>query len=91
VIDQNERDGVPYQVVIRCGNSYGASIVRGPHTYGGPQGLFELGVVKFENEGADYHLTYKTPITDDVIGWLTEEDVIRTVEAIAALPPAGVS
>jgi len=34
-------------------NGYGASVVRGPYTYGGPEGLFELAVF-----GQDGHLNY---------------------------------
>lgn len=29
---------------IKFDNGYGASVVKGPHTYGGDQGLYELAV-----------------------------------------------
>jgi hypothetical protein len=61
--------GVGVQALIEFENSYGASIVRTPYTYGGGEGLYELAVFK------DGQLTYDTPITDDVIGHLTEDGV----------------
>jgi len=60
-------------------NGYGASIIRGPHTYGGPE-LYELAVLK------DGDLCYDTPVTDDVLGWLTPEDVTAKLAEIEALP-----
>lgn len=68
---------------FRFDNGYGASVIRGPYTYGGPQGLFELAVLD-KNGG----LTYVTPVTSDVIGYLTEDEVQSTLDQIAALPPA---
>ena len=84
--DRPLNDG--HQVLLQFGNGYGASIVRGPYTYGGPAGLYELGVVAFEGETDEWHLTYKTPLTDDVLGYLTEDDVVRTLTDIHNLPPA---
>lgn len=54
-------------------NGYGASVVKGPYTYGGPQGLYELAVIKGNEEDSD--LCFDSPITSDVIGYLTEEEV----------------
>jgi hypothetical protein len=51
-------------------NGYGASVVSHSYSYGGNRGLFELAVLDKDGE-----LTYDTPITDDVIGHLTQEDV----------------
>lgn len=77
-----------HQVLLQFGNGYGASIVRGPHTYGGPDGLYEVAVIRFEGETGEWHLTYDTPVTDDVLGYLTEEDVARHLTEIHDLPPA---
>jgi hypothetical protein len=73
-----------YQKVWQFPNGYGASVVSGPYTYGGEQGLFELAVLRFDDSG--YTLTYDTPITSDVLGHLTPEDVATTLDAIEALP-----
>jgi hypothetical protein len=61
-------------------NGYGASVVVGPHTYGGEDGLYELGVL-----GKDGKLTYDTPVTDDVEGYLSEDDVTKLLEQIQKL------
>lgn len=63
-------------------NGYGASVVRGPYSYGGDAGLFELAVLDSAGK-----LTYDTPITDDVIGYLTDDAVEALLAEIAALPP----
>lgn len=60
-------------------NKYGVSVIQGQYTYGGDRGLFELAVMK------DGHLCYDTPITDDVIGHLTEEDVTEIMQQVAKL------
>ena len=61
-------------------NGYGASVIIGPHTYGGEDGLYELGVL-----GKDGKLTYNTPVTEDVEGYLSEDDVTKLLEQIQKL------
>jgi len=68
------------QCIVQFPNGYGASIVQGEHTYGGKDGLYELAVF-----GEDGHITYDTPITDDVLGYLTEQDVEDTLNKIKNL------
>ena len=75
--------GVGTQAIYRFGNGYGASVVRTPYTYGGDKGLFELGVIKFN--GDRWRLTCKTPITNDVEGYLKPDDVETLLDRIAAL------
>ena len=70
------------QARIDFDNGYGASIVRGPYTYGGDEGLYELAV--FDENG----ITYSTPITNDVEGNLTEDDVTKLLEQIQLLEVA---
>ena len=74
------------QKVYRFDNGYGASVVSHPFSYGGDEGKFELGVVKFV--GDRFKLTYETPITADVLGYLSEDDVAATLDQIQALPAA---
>lgn len=66
--------GMGKQCVVQFSNGYGASIVQGPHTYGGNNGLYELAVF-----GKDGNITYDTPITDDVLGYLSEQDLEKTL------------
>lgn len=64
-------------------NGFGASVIN--DGYGAESGLYELGVLHND------HLTYETPITDDVLGWLTEDEVAATLDRIAALSPQDVA
>ena len=65
---------------IQFDNGYGASVVKSPFSYGGDKGLYELAVLDSEGE-----LTYGTPVTDDVIGYLRPEDVTDVMEKIQLL------
>lgn len=55
---------------IMFDNGYGASVVSHNYSYGGNSGLYELAVL-----GKDGKLTYDTPITNDVVGYLSPEQV----------------
>lgn len=75
-------DGIQFKASFD--NGYGASIVQHSFSYGNKdQGLWELAVI-----GADGRINYDTPITNDVLGYLTEEDVEKTLLEIKALPKA---
>lgn len=65
-------------------NGYGASVVRHPFSYGHEEGLWELAVL-----GPDGHIIYATPITDDVLGYLSEEAVNEALAKISALGTDG--
>ena len=59
-------------------NGYGVSVVRfttyfGAGSYGSEEGLYEVAVIKGTED--DWNITYDTPITDDVLGHLSEEEV----------------
>ena len=61
-------------------NGYGASVVRHEYSYGGKDGLYEVAVLDSDGE-----LTYSTPVTDDVIGYLRDIDVTDVMEKIQQL------
>jgi hypothetical protein len=65
---------------ITFDNGYGASVVKHEFSYGGKDGLYELAVLDTNGD-----LTYETPITDDVIGYLRPEDVTDVMEKIQKL------
>jgi len=71
-------DGVVSRIVFE--NGYGASVVRHEYSYGGKDGLYELAVLN--NDG---DLTYDTPITNDVLGYLSDKDVTEVLIKIQQL------
>ena len=72
--------GTRQQCIVQFPNGYGASIVKGEHTYGGKDGLYEIAIF-----GKDGEISYSTPITSDVLGYLSEEDVEKTLSDIKNL------
>jgi hypothetical protein len=72
--------GVGVRATITFDNGYGASIVKTPYTYGGDSGKYELAVL--DNDG---NLTYDTPVTDDVIGYLSPTQVTDVMKQIQKL------
>lgn len=88
------------QARIFFSNGYGASVVQNliylpdrniagdivvvAGSYGAEKGLYELAVLSFGNDG--WTLDYTTPVTSDVEGRLTPEDVSDLLAKIEALP-----
>ena len=68
------------QYVVEFPNGYGASVVGGaPGLYGDGTHLFEVAVLKHGQ------VCYDTPITTDVMGYQTEEevtDILRQIETL---------
>ncbi len=73
----NHLGGIRYE--YQFPNGYGASVVKNPMSYGGQDDLWELAVLK---EGK---ICYDTPITDDVIGYLSDEGVNKLLNLIEKL------
>jgi hypothetical protein len=69
------------QRLYKFPNGYGASVIRHAFSYGGPAGFWELAVLDAAGK-----LTYETPITSDVIGWQTDEQIEDLLRQIEALP-----
>ena len=67
------------QKVYEFDNGYGASVIRHKGSYGYAQGKWELAVL----EGGE--LCYTSPITDDVIGHLSEDEVELILKQIEEL------
>ena len=69
-----------HQYVVGFPNGYGASIV------GGASGLYGDGVHSFEVAVLKHgQVCYDTPITNDVMGYQTEEevtDILRQIETL---------
>lgn len=69
-------------------NGYGVSVVQfttpcGSGSYGAQEGLYELAVLKGLEE--DWEICYDTPITDDVMGHLTPEDIDTILNQVESL------
>lgn len=68
------------QKVYEFKNGYGASVICHDGSYGGKDGLWELSVL-----GLDGEISYHTPITQDVIGHQTEEQIETILKEISEL------
>ena len=93
-----QEGGEGTQKIWRFENGYGASVVRFSikrrlstistkiGSYGVDKGLWEMAVIKFNgHEIDDFELCYDTEITSDVIGYLTEKDVLKYLKKIQKL------
>jgi len=79
----------PYtQQVLRFENGYGASIIS--DGYGSESGLLELAVILWiktgPNEEYKFNICYDTPLTENVLGFLTCEEVNQYLKMIKNLP-----
>lgn len=76
--DLSDGSGIYYRTMFE--NGFGVSVIRHKYSYGGQDGLYELAILDTNGE-----ITYDTPITDDVIGCLTEEGVTALLAEIQLL------
>ena len=68
-------------------NNYGVSVVKGPYSYGGRDGLYELAVIHKSPDMSESELDYDNPVANgDVRGYLTPEDVTQLMEEVALFP-----
>ena len=72
------------QYIFEADNGYGASIVQHDSSYGGKIGLWEMAVIKY-NEDGEWKICYNTPITSDVLGHLDENEVMDYLTQIEQL------
>ena len=68
-------DGFRYVIVLN--NGFGASVIKHRYSYGIDENLFELAVLD-----KDQQLCYDSPITCDVLGYLTEDEVVDICKQI---------
>ena len=75
------------QRIYRYENGYGASVIQFAYSYGGDEGKWELAVIKYQNKySEEFRIAYDTPITGDVLGYLSEDEVDDILTQIEALP-----
>ena len=80
---EHDFGGVLYR--FKFDNGYGASVIKHRYSYGSDQDLWELAVLDSFDRNPNGELTYDTPITDDVVGYLTDEEVRNLLEQIKGL------
>lgn len=68
-----------YQYTAYFENGYGIDIVKHNGSYGREDDMWKIAVMK------DGECCYDTPITDDVIGWLTSEEVMHYATRVKML------
>ena len=68
----------------RFKNEYGASVVKHDYSYGGKDGLWEIAVLDYTDDDTG-EITYHTPITQDVIGYLAWNNVEKILTEIRDL------
>ena len=75
-------DSFPFGIYSRIEfeNGYTASVIQNYISYGRNDGLYEIAVMVGDN------IVYDTPVTNDVLGWLSESDVEMTLKQISELP-----
>ena len=73
--------GADFGIVSRTkfDNGYEVSVVKSEYSYGGKDGLYELAIFK------DDEICYDTPITNDVLGYLSDKDVTEVLIKIQQL------
>lgn len=72
------KPGVQYKFLFN--NEFGASVIKCLGNYGYELDLWELAV--YDRDG---DLCYSTPITDDVLGYLTDDEIRKTLKQIQEL------
>ena len=78
-----EKNGVQYLKLFD--NGYGVSIIQHNFSYGSSAGLWELAVIEENEKG--WKICYDTYITDDVLGYLEENEVNEIALKVSKLRP----
>lgn len=65
-------------------NGYGVSVVQGPMFYTRSADEYELAVLR--GQSGSWKLTYETPVTDDVVGCLSKDQVTEYMKQVQELP-----
>lgn len=83
LIEREIQGGI--QRIYGFDNNYGASVVKHRRSYGYADDKWELAVIKFSANKECWTITYDTPITSDVIGYLSEKEVNKLLKQIQEL------
>ena len=77
-LDDGFMKGVQCRMMFE--NGFGVSVVSHTYSYGGKDGLFEVAVLDKDGD-----LTYNTPVTNDVVGYLNPDEVTEIMEEVQNL------
>ena len=77
------RDPFSWQWRFKFNNGFGASVIKHTFSYGFENDLFELAILEWD--GDNHQITYDTGISNDVIGYLTNDKVMDYLYQIKGL------
>ena len=77
-----ESDGGRHAIMF-FPNGYGVSVLFGKHFYSNGFDTYELAVIRKSGDG--YSMAYDTPITNDVLAHLTEDEVTEIMIEVQRL------
>ena len=81
-------DAITNHIHIKFKNGYSLGVIQGEYTYGGPEGLFEIGL--FDQSGSlDGSLLDEDDQGDDVLGHCTLDTVAHYAKKLALIPSRG--
>lgn len=81
VFEQHRVVGFGTQAKMKFDNGYGISVITGESAYGSGKVPYEAAVLLTNGD-----LSYDTPVTDDVMGYLTAGGVSDKMKQIQELP-----
>lgn len=67
------------QAIIHFDNGYGVSVLVGNEFYSNGIDTYEVAILK------DGNITYETPITNDVLGYLSKKEVTKVMKQVQQL------
>jgi hypothetical protein len=76
-VSERAKDITFERYLFNFNNGYGASVIKADYSYGGSSGLWELAILDIGG-----NITYETPITNNVLGYLTDDKVKETLNKI---------
>ena len=81
-IFDSSRKGIQYRICFpEVG--YGASIIKHYGSYGYEEDLWELALLSNRYSDGDWNLEYTELVNDDVLGYLTDEQVNKILKCIS--------
>lgn len=79
--EADDMDGVAAWLLFD--NNYGVSVIKGPYSQGGDNGLYELAVIYMSPDMKESKIHYDNEVAQgDVRGHLTEDEVSELIEQV---------